>query len=172
MLPRLADLGLRAPRRVLLFAGLLIVLAGAFGASAAAHLSSGGFQNPGSSSTRAADLLASRFDAGDVNLVLEVTSPAGADSAAARARGVALTNELRAAHYASQVSSYWTAPAGQAASLRSTDGHSALVVARVAGDDSTAPERAGRIVDGLDRRARMQTGTGKRVVESRAAVIA
>ncbi len=150
MLTRLADLGLRAPRRVLLFAALLLGLAGAYGISAAAHLSAGGFSDPHSASSRAADLLASTFDAGQANLLLEVRSPAGVTSPAATRRGERLTAQLRAAEFTSQVSSYWTAPKDAAAGLVSTDGRAALVLARVAGSDSTAPNRAAKIVDGLD----------------------
>jgi putative drug exporter of the RND superfamily len=149
MLTRLANLGIRAPRRVLTIGGLLLVLAAIFGGSAASHLSAGGFDDPSAPSSKAKDLLESKFDAGDANLLLEVTSPAGADSAAAKARGTELAAALHAAKYTSQVASYWTVPSEQAAALRSQDGKSALVVARVSGNDSDAPERAGKLVDGL-----------------------
>jgi RND superfamily putative drug exporter len=150
MLTRLANLGIRAPRRILIFAGLLFVLAAIFGSSAASHLSSGGFDDPHSASSQASDLLASKFDAGEANLLLEVTSPAGVDTAAAKARGAELLSKLQGAKYTSQVASYWTVPSEQAAALRSKDGKSALVVARVSGNDSDAPERAGTLIGGLD----------------------
>jgi RND superfamily putative drug exporter len=149
MLTRLADLGIRAPKRVLVLAGMLLVLAALFGGSAASHLSAGGFDDPSSPSSRAATLLADRFDAGSTNLVLEVTSAAGVDSVAATAAGRDLVDHLRGAQHVSQIASYWTAPRQQAAALRSTDARSGLVVARVSGDDSTAPKRAGEIVRGL-----------------------
>jgi RND superfamily putative drug exporter len=154
VLDRLARLGIRAPKRVLLFAGALLVIAAAFGASAASHLSSGGFDDPHSSSSKAAALLAEKFDTGDVNLVLELTDAHGADSAAAKARGTAFATALRQTANVSDVASFWTAPAAQAQTLRSTDGRSALVVARVAGDDSVAPDRAHRIVKALGLSAR------------------
>jgi putative drug exporter of the RND superfamily len=149
MLIRLANLGIRAPRRVLLGAGFLLVLAVIFGAPVAAHLSAGGFRDPHSASSKADDLLQSRFGTGDANLVLEATSRGGVDTPAARAEGLALVDALRQEKYASQVVSYWTAPADQAAALRSSDGRSGLVVARVAGDDSSAPKRAADITDPL-----------------------
>jgi RND superfamily putative drug exporter len=149
VLTRLANLGIRAPRRVLLAAGFLLVLAVIFGAPVAAHLSAGGFRDPHSASSRADDLLQKRFDAGAPNLLLEISSPAGADSSAARARGVAIVHALQVDKYAGQIASYWTAPAEQAAALRSADGTSALVVARVAGDDSAAPKRAADITHPL-----------------------
>jgi putative drug exporter of the RND superfamily len=149
VLARLADLGIAAPRRVLAVAGLLLVLAGAFGSSAADHLSAGGFQDPNAASTRAQDLLQHDFHAGDANLIIEVTSPAGVDDQTARAQGLAVVKAVEASPYASQVESYWTAAKTQAASLRSRDSRSALVVARIAGDDSQAPERAADLTEPL-----------------------
>jgi RND superfamily putative drug exporter len=149
VLARLADLGIAAPRRVLVVAGLLLVLAGAFGSSAADHLSSGGFQDPNAASTRAQDILQKDFQAGDANLIIEVTSAAGVDDEVARAQGLAVVKAVEKSPYASQVQSYWTAPKAQAAALRSTDGNSALVVARIAGDDSQAPERTAALTEPL-----------------------
>jgi len=149
MLTRLANIGIRAPRRVLVAAGFLLVLAVIFGAPVAAHLSAGGFRDPHSASSKADDLLQAKFNAGDDNLILEVSSPDGTDSAAARAKGLSIVDALQDEKYASQVVSYWTVPAGQAGGLRSADGKSALVVARVAGDDSTAPKRAAEMTDPL-----------------------
>jgi putative drug exporter of the RND superfamily len=149
VLARLAELGIQAPRRVLLVAGLLLVLGGAFGSTAANHLSSGGFRDPGASSTRAENILQQDFHAGDANLIIEVTSPSGVDGAAARAQGLAVVRAVERSPYASQVQSYWTAPKEQAAALRSTDGRSGLVVARIAGDDSQAPARAAAVTEPL-----------------------
>src|SRR3954471_11202911 len=149
MLARLADLGIRAPRRVLAFAALLFVLGGVFGSSAADHLSSGGFRDPGAASTRAEDLLQSDFRAGEANLIIEVTSPNGVDDPTARARGLAVVKAVQASPYASQVRSYWSTPAKQSAALRSSDSRSGLVVARIAGDDSQAPERTAAVTEPL-----------------------
>jgi RND superfamily putative drug exporter len=149
MLTRLADLGIRAPRRVLGLAGLLLVLAGIFGFSAANALSSGGFDDPSSESSQAADVLQKTFEAGSANLILEVTAPDGVSSSAARAAGLHLVDVIKNAPNTSQVMSYWTAAKDQATGLVSTDRTSALVVARVAGDDSTAPKRVADITDPL-----------------------
>ncbi|MEP9382094.1 MMPL family transporter [Nocardioides cheoyonin] len=159
MLTRLADLGIRSPRRILALGLIVLVVLGAFGISASRHLHSGGFNSPDSDSSRAADLLQTRFHTGEANLILEVTAPDGADSTAARAEGRRLVEAIERSPYADRVSSYWTA--GRAGSaLRSDDGRSALVVATIAGDDSTAPDRAHDIVgpllgehDGVDVRA-------------------
>src|SRR3954470_22192739 len=129
MLTRFANLGIRAPRRVLIAAGVLFVLAAIYGVSAAQHLSSGGFRDPHASSSQAEDLLQSRFKAGDSNLIVEITGAAGADNPDVRARGLEIVKAIQASPYASQVQSYWTAPGDQADALRSKDGDSALVVA-------------------------------------------
>jgi len=149
VLTRLANLGIRAPRRVLIAGGFLLVLAVIFGAPVAAHLSGGGFRDPSSASSKADDLLQQKFNAGDANLILEVSSPAGADSAGARAEGLSIVRSLQQEKYASQIASFWTAPAAQSGGLRSADGTSALVVARVAGDDNTAPTRAAAMTKSL-----------------------
>ena len=149
MLTRLAALGIRAPRRVLAIAGLLLVAAALYGGQAASHLASGGFYDPHAASWQARNALESTFKAGDPNLVLEVSSPAGIDSPTARSAGLAIVADLRSQKYASQVTSYWTAPATEAAGLRSKDGHAAVVVARVIGDDNSAPKRAAAIFSPL-----------------------
>ncbi|MGH8859615.1 MAG: MMPL family transporter [Jatrophihabitantaceae bacterium] len=145
MLTRLADLGIRAPRRVLAIAGLLFVLAAVYGVSAAAHLSSGGFSDPGAPSSRAADVLQKTFRTGDANLILEVTAPDITTSQTARSAGLDLVAAVTRAPHTSQVLSYWTVPHAQAGSLLSKDGRSALVLARVDGSDSTAPKRVAEI---------------------------
>ena len=128
MLHRLAELGLRAPGRTLGVAGVLIVLAAVLGAPVASHLGSGGFDDPGSPSSKASALLDRVFDAGDTNLVLEVSSRSGVDSAAARREGIDLTRRLTASQHTSQVASYWTVPETRGRGLVARDRSAALVV--------------------------------------------
>jgi putative drug exporter of the RND superfamily len=136
MLSRIAQLALRAPKRVLTAAGLLFLAALVFGGPVASHLSSGGFDAPGSASTRADNILLSQFKTGDANLIVELTSPAGADSA--RTQAQAIVSSLQSDQYVSQIHSYW----GGVPALRSSDGNSGLIVALVAGGDDNAPSRA------------------------------
>ena len=142
MLTRFANLGIAQPKRILALAALLLVAAVLYGGQAVKHLEGGGFYDKGAPSWQARNTLSNVFDAGDPNLVLELTSSAGADSPAARATGLAAVQHLAGQKYARQVTSYWTAPAAQRAALRSTDGKSGLVVLRVIGDDNSAPKRA------------------------------
>ncbi len=135
MLSRIAQLALHAPKRLLAAAGVLFVLALVFGAPVASHLSNGGFDSPGSPSTRADNLLLSQFKTGDANLIVELTAPAGVS--AARAEAAAITSALQSNSYVSNVASFGSSP-----QLISTDGRSGLIVALVAGGDDKAPQRA------------------------------
>ncbi|MGA3218034.1 MAG: MMPL family transporter [Acidimicrobiales bacterium] len=134
--------------RLVLVATLLVVLAaGAFGGSAVSHLSSGGFTDPSSPSTKADALLSSQFHQGEANLVFLVHSPSGVNSPAARTVGAALVRDLADHRYVSGVSSYWSAPAATRSGLESRDGRYGLVTASVAGSDSLAPSRGEAIAE-------------------------
>ena len=142
MLTRLANLGIRYPKRVLAVAGLFLVLAAAYGAQAASHLASGGFYDTKAESGIALNTLTDTFHAGDPNLILEVSSPAGINSSATRTAGLTIVDDLQHQRFVSQVLSYWTAPAAQAPGLRSHDGTAGLIAVRVVGNDNEAPKRA------------------------------
>jgi RND superfamily putative drug exporter len=134
MLSRLASLTVRRHRRVLIAALVLFAVAGAVGGGVAKHLSSGGFDNPSSPSSRVKSALAGRFNQGDPNLLLLVTAKAGTvDSPAVRAEGTALTQELGRQPGVALSVSYWTL--GSPGPLRSKDAHQALVLARLSGTD-------------------------------------
>ena len=149
MLTALANRGITAPKRVLGIAGILLVFGIVFGAPVASHLGAGGYDDPGSSSIAARDLITKTFHTGNPNLVLELTSPAGADAAAVRALGLRDARALDAAPGIDSVVSYWNAPTHVAPSLLSKDGKSALIIAHVAGSDSIAPDRAADATDDL-----------------------
>jgi RND superfamily putative drug exporter len=127
---------------VLAVAGLFLVLAAAYGAQAASHLASGGFYDTSAESGIALNTLTDTFHAGDPNLILEVSNPAGVDSSATRTAGLQIVDDLQHQRFVSQVLSYWTAPAAQAAGLRSHDGTAGLIAVRVVGNDNEAPKRA------------------------------
>jgi RND superfamily putative drug exporter len=150
MLTRLAELGLRAPKRVLAAAGLLLVLGAIFGGPVASHLEAGGFTDPSADSTRAGQLIDARFHGGQANLVFLVTSPGGADTTAARRAGTEITRALaKRTDWVTFSQSYWTAPSAAAEGLLSKDGKQALVVAHIKGDDNQIQDRAGTLADEL-----------------------
>ncbi|WP_277832739.1 MMPL family transporter [Speluncibacter jeojiensis] len=149
LLTRLAAAVTRHPRVVLAGALVIAALAVVFGASASSHLKAGGFTAADAESTRASQLLAERFHGGEPNLVLLVTTDHGVDTGAARAAGDRVAAELSHEPHVGAVESYWSAPPDVAPALRSKDSMSAIITARVAGDDTDAPDRAGVIADRL-----------------------
>ena len=110
MLHRIALLAIAAPRRVLVIALLVMAGCGIFGVPVVTHLSAGGFGDPTSESARATQLLVDKFDQGDMDLVISVTSADGVDSPAARQVGTDLAARLSESPHVGTVTSAWTAP--------------------------------------------------------------
>src|SRR5919106_1546009 len=152
MLTRFARLSTRHARAVVIAAVLVFAVAGAIGGGVADHLTSGGFEDPSSESSRADEPLAERFDTGVPNLLLLVTAPGGdVDEPAVAAAGQALTEELAAAEGVADVVSYWSE--GNASPLRNDDGSRALVVARVEGNDDQVEDRVTELAPRYERTA-------------------
>jgi RND superfamily putative drug exporter len=126
-------------------AGAGLLTSAVLGGSVQKHLSSGGFQDPHATSTKAQDLLRSRFHAGDPNLVLLVTARhATVDDPTVAAAGAALTREVASAPGITQAVSYWSL--GAPPPLRSADARQALVLARIGGSDDHVMKAAGVLV--------------------------
>src|SRR5688500_1070223 len=108
MLTRLARSTVRRPQLVLPGTALFVVVAPVVGAGASGVLEGGGFEDPGAASTRAADVLAARFDDGGApSLVLLARSPPGdVDDIDATADGPTLTDDLAAFPGVIDVESY------------------------------------------------------------------
>jgi RND superfamily putative drug exporter len=141
---RLARFVIRNRRAVLVGALVSLFLAGAFGGNVATHLKSGGFENPSAPSTKAKHILEQQFNQGDPNLVFLVTAKGGnVDDPAVAAAGRALTERLSNEAGVSLAVSYWTL--NNAPPLKSTKGHQALVLARVAGTDDVVDTRVGEL---------------------------
>src|SRR5438105_5086737 len=138
MLERLGGAVLRRRWAVLAATALLLVVAGLFGGGVFGAVKSGGFTDPAAQSSQADRLLAQRFGAGGANLGLIVTARGGGtvDDPAVAAEGRALTARLAADHQIAYAASYWTL--GGAPPLRSKAGNRALVLARIAGEDTDA----------------------------------
>ncbi|TLS41559.1 MMPL family transporter [Streptomyces montanus] len=143
MLARLASLALRRRRLVFVVTVLGFAIAAAIASPAMKVLSAGGFEDPDAESSVAVDVLRDRFDTGDPNFVLLARAPEQVDSAEAAADGRALTDKLAGQNGVAEVTSYWAA--GRATDLRSEDGRSALVLARLSGDDDQVLKAAKRI---------------------------
>jgi putative drug exporter of the RND superfamily len=144
-LQAIGRLALTAPRRIVAAALLTMVAAGVFGMPVADTLSNGGFRNPQAESSRASQLLVEKFKTGGMQLVVAVTSAAGAESPAARRAGNEIHRILADLPYVVGLHSAWTGPPQAASALISRDGKSGLIIAGITGDDSTAQRHAGEI---------------------------
>ena len=76
----IAALAIAAPRRIIAVALLVMVATAVFGLPVTKNLSAGGFHDPSSESWQAWQLLSDKFDRGDMQLLIAVTSDMGADS--------------------------------------------------------------------------------------------
>ncbi|MEV3904282.1 MMPL family transporter [Mycobacterium sp. NPDC050551] len=145
----LARAAIAAPRRILAIAALTLVAAGIFGVPVVGKLAAGGFQDPGSESARAAALLTQRFDQGDAQLLITVSSPDGARSAAATSVAKDVVARLRSSRDVASVTSAWTAAGPAAAQMFSEDGRSGLVIAGVTGGEKQADRNTSALVDAI-----------------------
>ncbi|NUS13056.1 MAG: MMPL family transporter [Streptomyces sp.] len=131
------------PRLTLLLALLFTALAVVAGSGVGDRLSSGGFEAPGSQSSYATKALAEHFPGSQPNLVLLVdTRGADPDSPAVAAEGRRLTARLAADPDIAGVTSYWDT---HAPVLRAKDGGSAMIAARLRGDDDAIATEVKRI---------------------------
>lgn len=115
MLNRLAGFTVRRRRLVLGLSVVAFVLSGMIGGGVADRLSSGGFDDPDSESSRIDSVLADTFQTGSPNIVLLVQAADGdVDSPASAAAGQAIAAELAGetfeGHRMSEVISYWQLP--------------------------------------------------------------
>ena len=86
--------------------------------------------------------MADKFDQGDTQMLITVSSNAGAQSDAARAVGTDIVARLHDSPYVAQVISPWTAPPSAAKSLISKDGNTGLIVAGITGGENDAQQHA------------------------------
>ena len=144
MFTRIGHLTVRRRRLVLALSGVFVLLAAVLGTGVFSRLDAGGFDDPAAESMRAARLVAHEFDSGQPNLVLLVDATDGdVDSPASSAAGEEVLRLVSADEAVVQAVSYWSLD--KAPPLRSTDGDSAMVLARLDGDDNQLIEAVERI---------------------------
>ncbi|HKY13313.1 MAG TPA: MMPL family transporter, partial [Microthrixaceae bacterium] len=150
---RLGALTVRRRRVVLVVSFVAVMTAAVLGSGVFGRLSGGGFYDPAAESTKARDILDERFGAGEPNLVLLVdASPTDAGAVAVDAPPVQaaadeVLSELLARDDIEEAASYWSL--GRVPPLRSTDGDSALILARIGGDEDEVDESTGEILEEL-----------------------
>ncbi|MGW7378426.1 MMPL family transporter [Streptomyces sp. NPDC054794] len=134
------------PRLSLLAALVLTVLAVLAGSGVADRLGSGGWEDPAAESTYATKALEREFPDSQPNLLLLVDSGrASVDDPAVAAQAKRLVARLSEEKGVTGVGSYWQADPSSAPALRATDGHEALIAARITGDEKTMGETLDRI---------------------------
>jgi len=159
VLQRIGLLAIAAPRRILAAAALIMVAAAVFGVPVAKSLSAGGFQDPTSESAQATALLADEFHQGDMQMLVTVTAPAGANGTAATAVAMDIVDHLKQSPHVADVTSAWTVPPQAAAALTSKDGKSGLIVAGITGGENDAQKYAQTLSDEVVHdRSRNQAG--------------
>src|SRR5437588_2556887 len=134
MLGRLARFTIRRRRPILVASLVFVLAAGAFGGGVAKYLSSGGFNDPSSESSRAESRLQAVFHTAEPSMTLRVKARIGsvadpviAADGLARARGLASEPQM------GTVVSYWSLR--QAPPLASRDHAEALVLGVIPGSD-------------------------------------
>ncbi|MFJ8444763.1 MMPL family transporter [[Kitasatospora] papulosa] len=131
------------PRLALLAALVITALAVLAGSGVADRMGSGGWEAPDAESTWTTRVLEREFPASQPNLLLLVDSGgASVDDPAVTAEAVRLTDRLSAEPGITGVGSYWRT---KSPALRSSDGHEAIVAARIGGDEKGAGEILDRI---------------------------
>jgi putative drug exporter of the RND superfamily len=145
----LARLAIAAPRRIIAIALLVMAGTAIFGVPCVKSLAGGGFQDPGSESAQAAALLASKFHRTDTQMLIMLSSPDGAGSAAVREVGTNIVARLSASPYVAHLVSPWHALPQVAASLISEDGKSVLIVADLVGGQRDSATYAHKLSDEL-----------------------
>lgn len=138
------------PRLALLAALVVTALAVFAGSGVADRMGSGGWEAPDAESTYTTQALEREFPDSQPNLLLLVDSgSAPVDDPEVAAEAALLVERLSAEPGITGVGSYWQT---KSPALRSTDGHEAIVAARIGGDEKEAG-------DVLDRIAPVYRGT-------------
>ena len=147
VLQTLAHLALRAPKRIIALAILVMAATAIFGIPVAKSLSAGGFQDPTSESAQATQLLHQKFGQSDQQLLVTLTDPDGVTSASARAVATGIVEKLTASPHVLGVSSAWTSPPAAAGELVSRDGTTGLIVAAMDGGENNAQNYASALAE-------------------------
>ncbi|HSA51860.1 MAG TPA: MMPL family transporter, partial [Yinghuangia sp.] len=144
MFERIAELAIRRSRLVLIVAAVAVVLMGVAGVGAFTKLQGGGYDDPASESSRAAEAIDAKFG-GETNLVLLVRAgEGGVDAPAAERSGRSLVAHLKEEQDLANVISYWDT---HSPDLRSKSGREALVLVHVEGDETQREKNAEKVID-------------------------
>ncbi len=149
MLTGIARFAIAAPRRVIAVALLVMIATAAFGIPVTKSLSAGGGLDPDAESSQASALLSSKFDQGDMTMLITVTSDGGAQRGRAKAVGTDIVRRLQDSADVGQVQSPWSVSPAAARSFISDDGRTGLIVAAIRGGENDAQRNAKHLDDEL-----------------------
>jgi putative drug exporter of the RND superfamily len=149
MLRGIARLAIAAPRRILAGALLILICAAVFGAPVSKTLSAGGFLDPNAQSTRANQVLSEKFQQGDIDVLLTLSSADGARDDTVRTASTEIVEQLKRIPIVAKVNSPWTVPPDAASTLISRDGKTALIVVGVTGSDREYTAHAQTVADAV-----------------------
>ncbi len=144
MFDGLARLAVRWPKLVLMFTALAIGGALIYGLDVLSGLKTGGQTDTDSESAKGAAVLEEKFGAGHPNVVFLIRADQSIDDPAVTEEGNQLAERLAAEPKVVGLTSYWQV---KAPTLRSEDGRTAIIAARLAGDETTAAEAVADIGD-------------------------
>jgi putative drug exporter of the RND superfamily len=135
-------------------------LAAVLGFGVFGRLSSGGFDDPNSESSRASVILEKEFSNGTPNFVLLATPKSGSlDDPLVAAKGYDITAKLAAEPGVEAAFSYWSL--GMAAPLKDTKGTKAMILAKVTGtSDTQVAERSHELLVKYGRSNELMTVVG------------
>ncbi|BBY27312.1 MMPL family transporter [Mycolicibacterium sediminis] len=94
-----------------------------------------------------ADLMATRFGQGDLQMVFTVDGPGGARAESTRAVGHDIADQLDSYPFVVGVQSAWTLPPASADALVSSDGSTGLVIVGITGGGSQSQRHAEELAD-------------------------
>ncbi|WP_232533945.1 MMPL family transporter [Plantactinospora sp. KBS50] len=118
---------------VLALVAAAVVGAGSWGLGVFGHLSEGGYEDPGSESSRAAEAVAAALGPQGGDVIVVYTPESGTVDDPAVAREVTAVLDSLPTDKVTQVASYWS---GEAPELATADRHSGLAVLTLASDSS------------------------------------
>lgn len=147
MLTRLARFVVRHRKSVLGASAVFFVVAGVLGAGVAESLTPGGFDDPAAEAPRTATLLRDTFGTREPQIVVlaTVAGDKSVDDPDVVAAGLALTEQLAAEPGVEEATSYWTL--GSVPPLQGDEGHQALLLAVLGGDENAVDDRVGELAD-------------------------
>ncbi|MGA5703542.1 MMPL family transporter [Peterkaempfera bronchialis] len=142
LFPALARFATARPRLLLAATVAFLAAAVVLGGGVADSLRGGGYNDPDADSSYATTVLDREFPGSRPDLVLLADAPHGVDDPAAARDGRAFAARLAREPGVIGVTSYWDT---RSPALRARDGHQALVVARLAGDETDSDRTLARI---------------------------